>query len=313
MVDRALLEAPMRPIWERAPGLERGDPAAGYGFFAPQHPAMIFVFPPPRAPGIAAAPSETAMPTITSLYRYPVKGLSPEPLDRATLSAGHYFPGDRLFAVENGPSGFDEAAPEHQPKIKYLMLMRNERLAGLRTQYHDATRELSIGHEGREAVRGDLATKEGRLAIEAFFRRFMPDELRGPPKVLTAPESYRFTDSRSGFVSILNRASIAELETVIGAPVDERRFRANIYLEGWPARSELDLVGSELTVGGARLRVTKRIERCAATNVDPDTAARDLNIPKTLMQNFGHTDCGIYCQVITGGEVKRGDTIAIVP
>ncbi|BAT58164.1 MOSC domain protein [Variibacter gotjawalensis] len=251
--------------------------------------------------------------TIASLYRYPVKGLSPEPLERAELTAGHYFPGDRLFAVENGPSGFDAAAPEHQPKIKYLMLMRNERLAGLRTRYHDATRELSIDSEGREAARGDLSTKDGRLTIEAFFRKFMPDELRGPPKVLTAPDTYRFTDSRRGFVSILNRASIAEVEGAVGAPVDELRFRANIYLEGWPAWSEFMLIGSDLTVGGVKLRVTKRIERCAATNVDPVTAARDMNIPRTLMQAFGHTDCGIYCEVIEGGEMKLGDKIAIVP
>jgi uncharacterized protein YcbX len=56
---------------------------------------------------------------IASLYRYPVKGLSPEPLARAALTPGDYFPGDRLFAVENGPSCFDPAAPAHQPKIKF--------------------------------------------------------------------------------------------------------------------------------------------------------------------------------------------------
>ncbi len=64
---------------------------------------------------------------VASLYRYPVKGLSPERLERATLERGAYFPGDRLFAIENGPSGFDPAEPRHQPKIKFLMLMRNGR------------------------------------------------------------------------------------------------------------------------------------------------------------------------------------------
>src|SRR5258708_35123 len=118
---------------------------------------------------------------VASLYRYPVKGLSPEPLARTTLKAGEYFPGDRLFAVENGPSGFDAAAPQHQSKIKFLMLMRNERLATLRTRYEDATGMLTIEQDGRSAFHADLATKEGRLAVEAFFRRFMPAELRGPP------------------------------------------------------------------------------------------------------------------------------------
>jgi uncharacterized protein YcbX len=246
---------------------------------------------------------------IESLYRYPVKGLSPEPLARATLKAGEYFPGDRLFAVENGPSGFDAAAPQHEPKIKFLMLMRNERLATLRTRYEDATGTLSIEQDGRDAVRADLATREGRLALEAFFRRFMPAELRGPPKVLAAPSGYRFTDSRSGFVSIINLASVAALETLLGIPVQPLRFRANVYVTGWPAWHEFDLLDREIAIGDARLKVTKRIARCAATNVDPDTGIRDLAIPDTLMRTYDHMDCGIYAHVIAGGEIAPGAAI----
>src|ERR1044072_5843750 len=202
---------------------------------------------------------------IESIYRYPVKGLSPEPLARATLKAGEYFPGARVFAIENGPSGFDPAAPQHEPKIKFLMLMRNERLATLRTRYEDATGTLSIEQDGRSALRADLATREGRLAVEAFFRRFMPAELRGPPKVLAAPSGYRFTDSRSGFVSIINLASVAALETIVRVPVTPLRFRANLYVAGWPAWHEFELVDREIAIGNARLKVTKRIVRCAAT------------------------------------------------
>ncbi len=249
---------------------------------------------------------------IQSIYRYPVKGLSPERLDRATLKKGEYFPGDRLFAIENGPSGFDPAAPVHQPKTKYLMLMHDERLATLRTCYDDAAGTLSIEHEGRCAVRADLATKDGRLAVEAFFRRFMPNDLRGPPKVLTAPEGYRFTDSRqNGFVSIINLASVAALETLIGAPVDPLRFRANLYVDGWPAWSEFDLMDQEIAIGGTRLKVTKRIVRCAATNVDPDTGIRDLEIPATLLRAYNHMDCGIYARVIDGGDIAVEDALVI--
>ena len=71
---------------------------------------------------------------IAALYRHPVKGFTPERLDQAQLTVGGPFPCDRLYAVENGPSGFDPAEPVHQPKIKYLMLMRNESLARLKTR-----------------------------------------------------------------------------------------------------------------------------------------------------------------------------------
>ncbi|WP_439497267.1 MOSC domain-containing protein [Bosea sp. (in: a-proteobacteria)] len=247
---------------------------------------------------------------IASLYRYPVKGLSPEPVDRASLKQGAYFPGDRLFAIENGPSGFDPAAPVHQPKIKYLMLMRNEALARLRTRYEDESGTLVIAHEGREALRADTRTAEGQRSLSTFFSGFMPEELRGEPQLLTAPEGYRFTDSRSGFVSIINLASVAELGSRIGAELDPLRFRGNVMVEGLAAWAENDLVGRELsTPSGIRLRAIKRIERCAATNVDPTTGARDQQIPKALMTHYGHVDCGIYCEVLAGGTLTGGERL----
>src|SRR4051812_45887393 len=243
---------------------------------------------------------------ISSLYRYPVKGLSPERLARAEMTAGGFFPGDRLFAIENGPSGFDPAQPVHQQKIKFLMLMRNESLARLRTRYEDSTGELVIEEGGREVARGDMASPQGRLALEAFIRRFMPAELRGAPKVLSAPSGFRFTDSRRGYVSLINLASVSALETVVGAPVDPLRFRGNVHVEGLEPWAEFDLVGRVVSAGAVRLRVLKRIERCAATNVDPATGLRDLEIPKALMRAYGHFDCGVYAEILAGGSLSEG-------
>ena len=247
---------------------------------------------------------------IDAIYRYPVKGLTPQKLDRTSLSPGQTLPADRLYAIENGPSGFDPASPQYFPKQRFLMLMRNERLAGLRTDYDEASHTLTIGHEGREAARGDLRTKEGRLAIEAFFRRFMPDELRGPPKVLHG-NNHSFSDVAKKVVSIINLASVAAVETVAGAAVDPLRFRGNIYVSGWPAWHEFELMGHTLEINGARLKAIKRIVRCAATDVDPATGIRDLTIPKTLQQSFGHADCGVYAEVMTGGDIATGDIISV--
>ena len=249
------------------------------------------------------------MATVESIYRYPVKGLSPEKLNSVRLEPGKTLPADRRYAIENGPSGFDPAAPKYFPKTQFLMLMRNERLAALDTRYHDASHVLTVRGEDRELARGDLSTKEGRLAIEAFFRKFMPAELHGAPKVLQA-DGHSFSDVAAKVVSIINLASVATLETVIGAPVHPLRFRANVYVRGWPAWSELDLLGQTISIGRAMLKVTKRIKRCAAINVDPDTGQRDLTIPAVLMQTYDHMDCGIYAQVIEGGEIAPGDAVS---
>lgn len=250
--------------------------------------------------------------SIASIYRYPVKGLSPERMEVVELAEGSYFPGDRLFAIENGPSGFMPEAPSFQPKIKFLMLMRNERLAALDAIYDDAAGELVVRHEGTEAVRGDLRTPEGREAIEGFFQRYSRYELRGAPRVLQAPQGFRFVDTTEGFISLINLASCRALGEIIGQPVDPLRFRANFYLDGMEPWEEFDLVGQTIEIGNhVRLKVTQRIFRCAATNVDPVTARRDLDIPGTLMRSFGHTDCGIFAEVLEGGLVAEGDSVRI--
>ena len=94
--------------------------------------------------------------TLQSIYRYPVKGLSPELLPDVALQAGGTLPADRRYAIENGPSGFNPASPKYLPKAYFLMLMRNERLASLDTHFDDATNVITIRHNGKEAAHGNL-------------------------------------------------------------------------------------------------------------------------------------------------------------
>lgn len=255
---------------------------------------------------------------LQAIYRYPVKGLSPQALPRVELSGGMTLPADRLYAIENGPSGFDPAAPAYFPKQRFLMLMRNERLAALRTDFDDQDHVLTVRADGQVAAQGDLRTEAGRAAIEQFFTTYCADELNGPPKILTGEAGHSFSnmkpphsfsDVAQRVVSIINLASVAAVENAVGAPVDPLRFRGNLYVSGWPAWAEFDLLGKEISIGEARLKVVRRIKRCAATNVEPETGIRDLNIPQTLMQVFGHADCGIYTEVIGGGEIAVGDTL----
>jgi uncharacterized protein YcbX len=189
------------------------------------------------------------------------------------------------------------------------MLMRNERLARLRVRFDAGSHTLAIALDGREAAVGGLRTAAGRAAIERFFAQFCADELRGPPKVLYAA-GFSFSDVAHKVLSIINLASVAAIEGAVGAPVHPLRFRANLYVAGWPAWREFDLVGSEIAIGAtARLRIVKRIVRCAATDVDPDTGMRDRAIPGTLLRSFGHGDCGVYGEVVEAGEIAVGDEV----
>ena len=114
----------------------------------------------------------------------------------------------------------------------------------------------------------------------------------------------RRKSSRSSTLS-----SVLAIEDLLGRPVDPLRFRANLYVRRWPAWSEFDLLDKAIAIGGARLRIMRRIVRCAAINVDPVTAQRDLEIPETMQLRFGHADCGVYAEVISDGEITIGDAV----
>jgi uncharacterized protein YcbX len=248
---------------------------------------------------------------IASLYRYPVKGLSGERLSAVDLGRHETFPNDRAYALENGPSGFDPTAPAWQPKIKFLCLMKNARLAALDTLFDDASETLTVRRGGEVLLQGNLGQPKGREAVERFFENFMENEKRGPIRLLQAP-GHSFSDLAKKVVSLINLETLAELETRLGQPVHPLRFRANIYFDGLPAWSEHDLMGKTLELGTARAKVVKTTSRCAATEVNPETALRDIPIPDILLSARDSLDLGIYAEIETPGKIAEGAPLKII-
>lgn len=248
---------------------------------------------------------------VHALYRYPVKGLSPERLDQVMLSAGRAVPHDRRFAIAHGAARrLDTANPEWMPKGVFLQLMANEKLATLETVFDPDSGVLTIKRNGRRVSRGNIGEPTGRALIEQFFAAYMGREARGQPKLVECRDQ-PFSDTKVPFVSLINLASVRDLERVVGRPVDPLRFRGNILIDGPAAWSELNWVGRSIQVGDAVLEVAERTGRCAATNVDPSTGNRDMTLPRGMRHAFGHEDCGIYARVVTGAVVAEGATLTI--
>ena len=253
----------------------------------------------------------TIMSTIINLYRYPIKGMSPEILQAVSLQTGEGIAFDRWFALAHGTTAFNPDAPEHFSKTHFLMLMKNASLAALNTVYNDNSGILHIYQGDKLLASGVLQDSQGRQALEKFFINYLGDEIRGVPKLLEAPSGYMFSDVDAKVLSCINLATVRELEKLLKITINPLRFRANIYFDGAPAWAESDWVGKTLTLGTAKVQGVKLIERCAATNVNPETAERDLQIPQTLMKNYGHRNLGIYVRVIEDGEVAVNDDFAV--
>jgi uncharacterized protein len=253
--------------------------------------------------------------TVTAIYRYPVKGLSAEKIDRTALMPGQCLPHDRRFAIALGSTLFDPLRPVWLSKIHFIMLMRNEKLARLESRFDTESGILTIAEDGRVLLRAPMSEAKGRRQVADFCADFLGDTVKGPLRVVEAP-GHAFADARpkpnattDKYVSLINRASIAALEAAMDVSVDPIRFRANVYFDGASAWSEHDWVGSEITLGVVPLRVISPITRCAATQVNPVTAKRDLDIVGALTRAFGHINMGVYAEVLAGGEIAVGDVL----
>ncbi len=246
---------------------------------------------------------------IAGIFRHPVKGFTPEALEAVRLAPGEGFPFDRLWAVENGPSGFTPAAPAFVAKQKFTVLAHIARVAAARSRYDAKTGLLhATGPDGSEFA-GRLDEEAGRDAFAGWLTELLGEDAHGPLRVIEAPGEHRFTDHPLGQVSIVNLASVRDLGQRMGVELDPLRFRANLYVEGWPAWAENQWISKEILVGWAKARVFKPIVRCAATHVDPTTAQRDLDVVKALFDNYGHMFCGVYVRITSPGAVGVGDAI----
>jgi len=249
---------------------------------------------------------------IEYLYRFPVKGLTAEALETTEVAEGGAIPWDRAFALAQGDAPFDPKAPAWLPKDNFMCLKRNAVIARLRSHFEPRSGVLTIRAPSGETVSENALTEGGRARIEAFLVRFMGDEARGAPRFHYVP-GHCFGDQKLPVVSLISLSSLRDFEARVGARRHRRRFRANVWFSGATPWSELDWVGKEIQLGGATLRVLKRIARCPATQVNPETAERDADPVAELRRLYGHVDLGLHAQVIEGGRFAVGDAIEVLP
>jgi uncharacterized protein YcbX len=252
---------------------------------------------------------------VTELARYPIKGLSLERLLSARLQPGRGFEGDRAFALALPDTVFDEDHPIALPKTRFLVLARQEALAGLSTKY-DATNGMLRIDDGDRTFEASTRTRSGIASINEFFVRFLPAGARDGQPRLVRGVGHRFTDVgvHSGelmnAISVLNLESVRDFEEKMGVPIDPRRFRMNILIDGLRPWEDMDWIGREITIGQVKFRGVRLTVRCPATEVNPETALRDISLPRELKRLYGHVYLGLYLQAQSEGSLAIGDKVA---
>jgi len=247
------------------------------------------------------------MPVLNNIYRYPIKGLSAQPLTRVDLEAKKPFPHDRVFAMVRPGAPFDTSDPKWGKKGLFVMLMLEEALARVQTYLDVETMQFTIRQDNRQLLAVDLRDEDAYAKVEDFFWQLVP-AFRGAPKLVRSPDGH-FMDKPDNVISLINLATLRSLEEQWGYKIDPLRFRANFYIDGAGPWEEFDWVGSDIRIGDGLFRVDRRNGRCGATNVNPETGRRDLDLPGSLRAAFGHKDLGIYLVAKENARIAVGDPV----
>ncbi|MFN3262377.1 MAG: MOSC domain-containing protein [Pikeienuella sp.] len=232
------------------------------------------------------------MGALAAIARFPVKGLGGETLASATLLEGRGVEGDRVFGFAHAVS---EAAPEGWARPReFATPRRAPELARVAVSLR-AGGLLAASH----GMLGDIQGEPDALADWL-------GPLAGPmaPLRLVRAGAGAIHDTPEGHVSVGSLASLRALSDLAGVAPDPRRFRMNLWLEGFAPWEERGWSG--IVLDPVRLRVIAPVERCAAPDANPETGRRDADLCGALHARFGHAEFGVYAQVETGGEIAPG-------
>lgn len=226
---------------------------------------------------------------VAALWRYPVKSMAAESLEAVDVS-WHGLAGDRRWAfVRAGTerSGFPWLTVRERPELWHY----RPRFVEPDRPDHSPTAVRTPS--GRELDVADPALAE---EFGAGVRVLKQD--RGVFDTLP--------------LSLVTTRTVEGLAALLGTGLDAARFRPNLLVEaaGDAEFPEDAWVGGVLRVGGLRMRVDQRDQRCVMINVDPATLRRDPAVLRAVARER-QACLGVYGSTVAPGRVAVGDAVVL--
>jgi uncharacterized protein YcbX len=262
------------------------------------------------------------MPHVAALYRYPVKGFTPEECDTLTVRDDGRIAGDRVLGIRFADSAAADEA--WSKKTEMVALMNTPGLARLHLKFEAEARRLCLSLASTvfvDAVLNQGGRQRLAAAVAAYVLTLDENPLAGHPerlplRVIGDGLTPRYHDAEAGQVTLHGRGSLHALTAVLAtAVVSELRFRSNIALEGLGAWEELRWVGRKVRIGTVTFDVVRPKVRCLATHANPTTGERDVPILTTLTTVFGQEKPTLGVAMVpshAGGHIHVGDHVTLV-
>jgi uncharacterized protein YcbX len=209
-------------------------------------------------------------------------------------------------------------------------LFNNKRsgpLVRIRPEWDEETRVLALTLPDGERLEGVVELGEP-VAAEMYRHPHQSRRVIGPWEdaisraagqkltLLWADDHATDRGYRGGDISLVSRASLDRLGSEGGAdgPVDGRRFRMLLEIDGVGEHAEDAWLGTQVQVGDAVLQLNGDIGRCVVTTHDPDTGITDFDTLGALAQyrREGRNEplpLGVYGSVAVPGRVRVGDSV----
>jgi uncharacterized protein YcbX len=248
---------------------------------------------------------------LAAIWRHPIMAHGVEPLDAVTLAPDSTMPWDRVWAIADSRAKIAPGSRDWGPCANFSRGAKSPRLMAIRARVDEAAGRIHLSHPDAPPLDVDPDAPEDARALVAWAAALADPDRPAPAFVVRAATG--MTDSAYPTLSLLNRASLTALAERAGKPLAEERFRGNLWLDGLAPFAEFALIGRDLRIGGATVRVTEAISRCKATAVDPATGIPDVDLLAALRAGWGHQDFGVYVRVTAGGRVARGDSATLLP
>lgn len=262
------------------------------------------------------------MPRVVALYRYPVKGFTPEECEALTVLDEGRIAGDRVLGIRFANSGVPDDA--WSKKYEFVALVNTPGLARLRLRFDHKALRLNIRLDDVVLV-DEALDDDGRKRIATTIENYVlkldenplsrhPDRL--PLRVVGDGVIPRYQDSEEGQVTLHGRESLAALAAAVRDPgLNERRFRSNIAVDGLEAWEEQNWIGRKVRIGQVSFEAVRPKGRCLATHANPDTGERDLPILATLTGALAQEKPTFAIAMMTrgaGGQIHVGDKVSLV-
>ena len=240
---------------------------------------------------------------LAEIWQYPFKGFPGQRIPNVKVIADQILPADRRFAISNGhPVSHEKLNEGWLSKRHFIQLLSEPRLAELTLTYDEASDRIQLTDRTGAAI--SAAACEAKQVMKRLHA-LLPDRFQLTPRLCRLAHG-GYTDTQAPWISLGGTASLSDFSKVTHTSVDSRRFRLNLIIETKTPFEEFDWAGKHICIGDVEIEIIEPVGRCAAINVDPNTADASQNHLRTMLQKYGHTNFGMFARIMKKGTLIQG-------